>query len=193
VSGAAADEPLLTGPQLLPTDWSSDGRFIAYGRNTGGSPGIWILPLAGDRKPVAFAETPFSERNAAFSPDGRWIAYQSSETGQWQVYVQPFPRTGGKSLVSINGGEQPTWRADGKELFFLGPDSKMMVATIDTTREFEAGVPQALFSSTASNISTTRQYAVSRDGRRFLVNARSEPAAATPLTVVVNWLATIQK
>jgi eukaryotic-like serine/threonine-protein kinase len=192
VSGAGPDDLLVTGQQLLPTAWSQDGRFIAYGGYSP-SPDIWVLPLTGDRKPFAFAATPFAERNAAFSPDGKWIAYQSSETGQYQVYVQPVPATGRKSLVSINGGEQPTWRADGKEIFFLGPDSKMMVATVGTTPEFESGVPQALFASTASNASASRQYAVSRDGKRFLVNARTERYDAAPLTVVVNWLAAVQK
>ena len=153
VSGAATDESLMKGQQLLPTAWSADGRFLAYMRNSAGSPDIWILPLTGDRKPFAFAQTPASERNPAFAPDGKWMAYQSSETGQWQVYVQPFPATGGKYLVSIDGGEQPSWRADGKELFFLGSGAKMMAATTDTTREFEAGAPQALFSTNASTTS----------------------------------------
>jgi len=85
VSGTATDESLLTGNQLLPTSWSPDGRLIAFGRNTAGSPDIWILPVSGDRKPFAFAQTAPSERNAAFAPNGKWIAYQSNETGRWSA------------------------------------------------------------------------------------------------------------
>jgi len=191
-SGAATDETLLAGPQLLPSDWSPDGGFLAFGKNDS-SPDIWILPMAGDRKPFAFVQTPFAERSGTFSPDGRWMAYHSNETGQPQIYLQPFPSAGGKRMVSINGGEQPVWRADGKELFFLAPDSTVMAAPIDTARQFEPGVPQALFRSNASTVSGARQFAVSRDGKRILVNARSEASSTTPLTVVVNWLAAVQK
>jgi Tol biopolymer transport system component len=154
---------------------------------------VWILPVDGDRKPFALAQTSSIEANGAFSPDGRWIAYQSNEGGQLQIYVKPFPPTDRKYLVSIDGGEQPTWSGDGKELFFLAPDSRMMAATVDTTRQFEAGTPRALFVVPALGPSNFRQYAVSKDGKRFLMNLRNEPATATPLTVVVNWLATIQK
>src|SRR5262245_13115874 len=167
VSGAARDEKLMAGPQLLPSDWSPDGRFITYSPSASSSD-VWILPLTGDRKPFALVQTPFSERNGAFSPDGRWIAYQSNETGQSQVYVRPFPPTAKKWLVSIDGGEQPTWRGDGKELFFLAPDSKMMAATVDTSRQFETGTPQALFVAPALGPTNSRQYAVSKDGKRFL-------------------------
>jgi hypothetical protein len=192
VSGAAQDEKLMAGPQLLPSDWSPDGRFITYSPSASSSD-VWILPLSGDRKPFALVQTPFTERNGAFSPDGRWIAYQSTETGQSQVYVRPFPPTDRKFLVSINGGEQPTWRGDGKELFFLAPDSRMMAATVDTSRQFETGAPEALFVAPALGPTNSRQYAVSKDGKRFLMNVRSERATATPLTVVVNWLATMQR
>ena len=115
-----ADELLLEGPgnfTMTPSGWSSDGRFIAY--TTRGS-NVWILPLFGDRKPFAFAETPFTEASAVFSPDGRWIAYTSNEGGQADVYVQSFPGPGAKSQVSRDGGSHPVWRADGRELFYLG-------------------------------------------------------------------------
>jgi Tol biopolymer transport system component len=193
LNGTATDESLLTGLQLLPTAWSADGRFISYIRNSGSSTDIWILPLSADRTPFAFAETSFSERHAAFSPDGRWLAYQSTESGQAQVYVQPFPPTSRKFLVSINGGQMPTWRGDGKELFFLAPDSKMMAVAVDATTDFDAGVPQALFPVELSVATTTRQFAVSRDGKRFLVNARGVASIAEPLTVVVNWIGAVQK
>ncbi|MBI3491301.1 MAG: PD40 domain-containing protein [Acidobacteria bacterium] len=183
-----ADAPVAS---MTPTDWSRDGRFIAY---TGTAPGadLWILPLSGDRKPFAFLQTPFIESSAVFAPDGRWIAYRSDESGQSQVYVQPFPATGGKFQVSKNGGVQPSWRGDGKELFFIAPDATMMAAAIDTTRQFEAGVPQSLFQSGIAVLST-RLYGVTRDGKRFLVVGVPQRSSALPLTVVVNWLSAVQK
>jgi hypothetical protein len=100
---------------------------------------------------------------------------------------------GHRSLISINGGEQPMWRGDGRELFFIAPDSTLMATSIDTARDLEVAVPQPLFVTGVSTVSGARQYAVSEDGKRFLVNARTERANAAPLTVVVNWLAAVQK
>jgi Tol biopolymer transport system component len=198
VSGAGDDEPLL-GPagQTLngaPTDWSADGRFLVFWR-TATSSDVWILPLSGDRKPFAIAQTPFSEVNAVMAPDGRWIAYQSNESGETQAYVQPFPATGGKYQISKTGGNRPTWRSDGRELFFISPDGHVMAATIDVSRQFEAGIPKSLFAtSTGVWPDGGRQYAVSRDGKRLLVNAlQTQQSAAVPLTVVVNWLSAVQK
>ena len=124
------DELILEGPgnfTMTPSGWSSDARFIAY--TTRGS-NVWILPLFGDRKPFAFADSPFIETSAVFSPDGRWIAYTSNEGGQADVYVQSFPGPGTKSQVSRNGGSHPVWRSDGRELFYLGPDGTMMSVPI---------------------------------------------------------------
>jgi Tol biopolymer transport system component len=183
----------------FPTDWSADGRYVASARTQGtaGSSDIWALPLFGDRKPFPLVQTPFTEMNATFSPDGRWFAYQSNESGQTQIYVQPFPPTGGKFLVSKNGGAQPGWRWDGKELFFLSPDSRIVEAAIDTTDQFQAGIPTPLFTvattAGANAGELGRQYAVTKDGRRFLVNVIQEQSTAIPLTVVVNWLAAVQR
>jgi len=194
VTGAVNDEPMAAG-NFTPTDWSADGRFVAY-ESFAGSSDIWVLPLFGDRKPFAFAHMPFTEANAVFSPDGRWIAYQSNETGSNQVYVQPFPATGGKYLVSRDSGTQPIWRRDGKELFFLAFGATMMAAVVDTTRQFDAGIPRPLFGN-ASTVTVSTfvgngvQYAVSKDGKRFLVNTVQQQAATTPLTVVVNWQAAL--
>ena len=128
-----------------------------------------------------------------FSPDGRWIAYTSNEGGQPNVYVQPFPGGGGKYQVSRDGGSHPVWRADGKELFYLGADGTMMAVPIDATGQFDAGVPQALFPTGARAIQHQPVYAVTKDGKRFLVNARPQQSSVAPLTVVVNWTAAIQK
>ena len=121
------------------------------------------------------------------------IAYYSNESGQNQVYVQPLPPTGEKYQVSKNGGTQPMWRGDGKELFFLAPDSTMMATTIDTAHQFQAGVPQALFASHAAVMQGRRNYSMTKDGKRFLVAALQQAASVAPLTVVVNWLAAVQK
>ena len=126
-----------------------------------------------------------------FSPDGRWIAYTTNEAGQPDVYVQPFLHAGAKTRISPNGGRNAHWRADGKELFYLALDGAMMAVSIDAADLVTAGVPQTLFPAGA--ISTSQVYAVTRDGQRFLVTTRMQNAAATPLTVVVNWTSTLQQ
>jgi eukaryotic-like serine/threonine-protein kinase len=198
VDGTAADETLLEGSDnITPTDWSDDGRFIAY-TLSGAFPqrnDIWVLPLFGDRKPFPLVQTAFLENSAVFSPDGRWIAYMSNEAGRPNVYVQPFPEGGARHQVSRDGGGQPVWRSDGKELFFIGPDGTMMAAPINATGQFDAGVPRALFPAIHPSALTlgTLQYSVTTDGNRFLINVRPQKSGVTPITVVVNWTAATQK
>jgi Tol biopolymer transport system component len=191
--GTGEDEVLLEGPgnfTMTPSGWSKDARFIAY--TTRGS-NVWILPLFGDRKPFAVAETPFIEASAVFSPDGRWIAFTSNEGGQTDVYVQSFPGPGAKIRVSTDGGSHPVWRGDGRELFYLGGDGTMMNVPVGTDPSFDAGRPQALFPSHAWRLTANQAYAVTKDGQRFLVNTTPQkPAGATPLTVVLNWTAAIR-
>ena len=128
-----------------------------------------------------------------FSPDVRWIAYTTNESGQGNVVVQPFPGTGGKYQISREGGGRPVWRADGKELFYIGADGNMMAVPIDATDQFNAGVPQALFPTALRDQAPTREYTVTKDGKRFLISATPQQSRAAPLTVVLNWTATIQK
>jgi Tol biopolymer transport system component len=195
----AADEKLWgENVAVSPTDWSADGKFLAYSvsgvlSGAAGSTDIWVLPMFGDRKPFPFALTAATEANASFSPDGRWIAYDSTEGGAAQVYVQPFPPSGGKRQVSRDGGVAPTWI--GKEVFFIGPDrSTIMAVDVDTMHNFESGSPKALFSANARLSASGRRYAVTHDGKRFLLNVvQQQSNATTPLTVIVNWPATIQK
>jgi len=193
-SESRTDELLLEGQgnfTMTPSGWSSDGQFIAY--TTRGS-NVWILPLFGERKPFAFADSPFIETSAVFSPDGRWIAYTSNEGGQSDVYVQPFPRPGAKSQVSRNGGSHPVWRADGRELFYLGPDGTMMSVLIGAGHSFDAGLPRALFHASVWSLTYNQVYAVTKDGQRFLVNATPpKSSVAAPLTVVLNWAAAIHR
>jgi hypothetical protein len=122
-----------------------------------------------------------------FAPNARWIAYASNETSQTNVYVQTFPGTSGKYQISRDGGSQPVWRADGKELFYLAADGTLMAVAIDATVHV-AGVPQALFVTTAPIFNSSQsQYAAAKDGKRFLINAIPQQSRAAPLTVVLNW------
>ncbi|MBI4479494.1 MAG: serine/threonine-protein kinase [Acidobacteria bacterium] len=183
-----------------PYDWSSDGRFVVYaafGTGKGTTSDLWVLPLAGDHKPIPFMTTKFVESQARFSPDGRWIAVVSNESGTDEVYVSSFPTASGKIRISTNGGVQPRWRRDGKELFYLSPDRKLMAVPMAIGAAIEAGPPKALFDvhlvprdSSAPN--AYYQYDVTRDGQRFLVNTPLENATV-PITVVLNWTAALKK
>jgi eukaryotic-like serine/threonine-protein kinase len=204
IGGTAPDESLFegAGPDLIaPSDWSANGRYIAYTLTIGRFPpklDLWVLPLFGDRKPFPVAQTTFYEASGMFSPDGRWIAYATNESGQPNVYVRPFLRDGAKYPVSRDGGSHPVWRTDGKELFYLGADGMLMAVPIDATGEFRGGVPEALFplrlgALAVSYNNTGQVYAATKDGQRFLVNARPQQSSVAPLTVVLNWTAAIQK
>jgi len=195
-NAAGADEPLvkLNGPPIVfPSDWSADGRYLTYYRTDAKTQtDIWILPLFGDRKPFPLIHSEFSEGQSQFSPDGKWIAFVSDDSGTPQVYVQSFPTLTGKFQISIEGGTQPHWRRDGKELFYLTLNRTLMAVKVKTGAAFEADAPAPLF-ETGLNVSELRQsYAVSADGQRFLLNT---PIAGTspPLTIVLNWPALLKK
>jgi Tol biopolymer transport system component len=221
-SGADSEQPLLPagGAGAVPQSWTSDGRYVLYLTTTAPAaatpdrtvpvvPDLWVLPLFGERKPFPLMSTPFTEQQAAFSPDGRWVAYVSNESGRNEVYVIPFtepPASGGSSpgpdaragkwQVSASGGVWPRWRHDGKELFFMTPDSKVMAAAVNGTASgFEVGLVQPLFQTRPRN-GLGSFYAVSADGQRFLIN--SMPGVETtsppsPITLVVNWMAGLKK
>jgi len=191
-SGAATEELLLkSGESKIPSDWSSDGRFLLYMVSAGGNTGydLWVLPMEGERKPIPVLQTEFNETLGQFSPDGRWIAYQSTESTPPQVYVMGFPKSGGKFQVSTNGGVRPRWRRDGKEIYYLGPDRKLMAVEVKATATtFETGRPRELFQTrvvTAPPFSHT--YDVTADGQRFLMNTVLEAEGPPPITVVMNW------
>ncbi len=189
-SGAGNEEPLLQSPSpKAALDWSRDGRFFLYGNQDPKTKyDLWVLPLSGDRKPIPFAQTEFDETQGQFSPDGRWIAYGSNESTRQQVYVQPFPASGGKWQISSEGGTMPRWRADGKELFFLSADQRLMCAEIKTTPKFDASVPKPLFQSRVWGATNTAfRYAPSGDGRRFLMISQLQETASAPITAVLNW------
>ncbi len=171
------------------TDWSSDGRFIAYRRTSPqNAADVWIVPTNATEKPFALLQSSFDEDNLAFSPDVHWIAYDSDESGEKQVYIQPFPATGAKYQLSSGGGTRPSWRADGQEIFFISPDSYVMAAKVSTAHGYQAGVPVSLFESgIATQSGRSRMYAVTKDGHRFLTAVPRQRSDPTPLTVMVNW------
>ena len=194
VDNAASEEPLLSNPQSkLPYDLSADGRFLLY-RSIESKTGwdIWLLPMDGDRKPFPVVQTEFEERDAQFSPDGKWIAYQSNESGRFEIYMQPFPGTGTKIQISTNGGAQVRWRPDGKELFYIALDERIMAVPIRTSSDgktIEAGTPLPLFGTHVGGAVQgifRPQYMLSPDGQRFLMSTVAEEAAS-PITVILNW------
>jgi WD40 repeat protein len=180
-----------SGVDTLPLDWSRDGHNLLYLAE----PDLWIYSFA-DGKSHLFLKTNASLNHAQFSPDGKWVAYSSNESGRWEVYVTSFPDARGKWQVSTNGGEQPRWRGDGKEIYFLSLDAKLMAASVDTKTEFESGTPTVLFQTDPrERVATTEviSYDVSHDGERFLVNTNYNNASAHPMSVILNWESEMKK
>lgn len=171
-----------------PADVSADGRHLAIVRSDSGSQfDVLAIPADGKGAPVAVAADKANEGSAQFSPDGRFIAYSSNESGRSEIYVQTFPPSGQKWTVSNSGGFQPRWRADGKELFYLGPDGEMMAVPVTVGSSFEAGLPEKLFATRVRTAGTiTGLYDVSADGQRFLLNVPTVDVAAKPFSVVLN-------
>jgi dipeptidyl aminopeptidase/acylaminoacyl peptidase len=173
------------------TDWSPDGRFLAYEQSPGD---LWILPLQGDRKPFVFLKTDFQEFEARFSPDGRWVAYQADASERFEVYVRPFsgtasqPADGGPSQVSSDGGISPQWSADGRELFYVAPDGTLIAVPISVEcANLTPGAPVPLFRPRIVNGGTApyAEYDVAPDGR-FLINTVVDEAVP-PITIIQNW------
>jgi len=192
-SGVGPEEILLKSEiPSLPTSWSADGKFILY---TGVDPktsfDIWVLPLAGDRKPFPFLQTPFIESRASFSPDGRWIAYQSNDQGLNELYVQTFPASGSKWKVSTDTGAFPIWRRDGKELFYVKLGA-LMAVEVKPGSSFEAGVPKVMF-DLAGKTRGNPVFAATADGQRFLIVSQEQDTPNLQFTVVVSWAADLKK
>ena len=200
-SGAGDEKELLrtNAVELLqPTSWSADGRHLLY---TGGftstrSRDILLLGLNGARSGT-FLQTTFNEEQGRFSPDGHWVAYVSNESGVGEVYVRGFTMddssgqasVSGSVLVSRGGGRAPRWRGDGRELFYLAPDGKMMAVDVTAAPEFKAGTPTSLFQTPpGADVGD-----VAADGKRFLLVTPVGPSASVPFTVVLNWTAALKK
>jgi serine/threonine protein kinase len=201
-SNAASEEVLLeSGQDKLALHWSQDGRFLLYQSFDPQTDwDLWVLPMEGDRKPWPFLKTNFAEGSGQFSPDGRWVAYNSNESGRDEIYVRPFlapatasaaDRSAGQWQVSTAGGIYPAWRPDGKELYYIAPDGKLLAAAITVNRGTlePPGAPVALFQTRiygGPNSQVQRQYDVSNDGR-FLINSVLEDNNAAPITLLQNW------
>jgi dipeptidyl aminopeptidase/acylaminoacyl peptidase len=193
-AGAGVEELVLESDRdKVLSDWSADGRFLLF--ETRGDPktrsDVWALPLAGDRKPFPVLQTSFREVEAVFSPDARWVAYNSDESGRSEVYVAPFPGPGRKWQISTNGGILPRWSRTGKEIFFDGPGERLMAVEVSASGEsFEVGRTQPLFEVRPQRPGNV--FDVTPDGQRFLVNTASETPNSAPMTLVVNWPAALK-
>lgn len=178
--------------QVNPWDWSRDGKYMLVRKKSE----VWYLAWP-DRAPKPLFQAKWTIRNAQLSPDGRWIAYSTNETGNMEVYVSPFPSVNGKWQVSTSGGEEPRWRQDGRELFYVSADGKMTaVAVKTTTAGFEAGSPVALFQTRRRQPISAQDvfsYDVSGDGKKFLIATKVDEANAAPVSVLLNWASQMDK
>jgi hypothetical protein len=197
-TGTGDEERLIRSHDSLSTqDWSRDGRFLLYLVNSNDLSSktrfdLWVLPMTGDRQPVPFLSTPSREGRGQFSPDGRWLAYTSDESGGNEVYVQSFPAGRAKWRVSSKGGDWVRWRGDGREIFYIAPDRKVMSVTVQAVSgSLEFGTPRALFTIPIALASTGNlapyTYDVMPEGQRFLAMAPAGNAASPTMTVILNW------
>jgi Tol biopolymer transport system component len=191
-TGAGRSERLLPagGDEFVLTDWSRDGRYVFYDvGSTSTRQDVWVLPMTGERKPFPFLTGPYDEVHARISPDGRWVAYTSDESGRAEVYVQSFPEPGGKWQVSTNGGSDPCWRGDGTELYYLSSDQQLMSMPLARgAASFEVVVPRALFPiRVLAPVGPRNHYAVTDDGQTFYTVAPLQGGSVGTTNVVVNW------
>jgi len=203
-TGAGESRALVSAPvnQNFAWDWSKDGHWLLYSAvNPKTKQDLWLLPMQGpvqgDGKPEPFLVTDATETDGAFSPDGRYVAYVSDESGKFEVYVRSFPASaGGKWMLSSGGGFQPRWRRDGKELLYFTADGRLMSAEIAPGSAFHASAPKFLFEAPiyGGGATTGNHYwDVTPDGQRFLINSYSGGSAAASITVVLNWQAELKK
>jgi Tol biopolymer transport system component len=185
VTGGTAEESLLHVPlhEIVSIDsWSADGRFISFTqRGDKGKTEIGILPVVRDRKPFPALQSDFDTKQGRISPDGRWIAYVSNESGRDEVFVQTFPGPGGKWQISNGGGDTPKWARNGRELFYISPDEMLMTVPVSANAgAFEPGIPGPLFRV------AKQDYDVSQDSQRFML-AQPEGSSPSPIQVVIGW------
>jgi len=196
--GDAPDEQLLGDRSAVPSDWSSDGRWVVYDTpspKTGSD--IWAVPATGRHIPEVLVQTPFDERNGALSPDGRWLAYTSTETTRQEIYLQPFPATGAKTRVSTAGGSHARWARGGEALYYRAADRVVRVPVRFASGSIEVGAPEPLFTlrltAGAFSASNSRYvYTLGPNGVGFIAAQEPASSVATPLTVVLNWRALLQ-
>jgi len=184
----------IDSPNFVCSDWSPDGRYVIASvpqQMTGDD--LWLIPMVGDKKPFKFLGPPADQIHGNFSPDGHLVAYTSNESGRFQVYVQTFPLSDRKWPVSTDGGYEPRWRGDGREIYYLSEDRKLMAVSVGAGPAF--AVPKMLFQTRVPEGVTSRRthYVPSRDGLRFLVNTQTADTMPNPITVVLNWQAELKK
>jgi Tol biopolymer transport system component len=194
-SGSSSTERRLleAAHNEYPDSWMPDQHSLLYEvDDPKTSWDLWMLPLAEGSKPYPFIQAPLRQEYGRISPDGRWVAYRSTESGRDEIYVVPFPGPGDKVQLSTNGGSYPRWRRDGKEMFYINTNNRMMAALVDGgAAQFKVGAEAPLFE--VRLLRGDWPYDVSADGQRFVVNSRIEQSTSTPLTVVVNWTAGLRK
>jgi Tol biopolymer transport system component len=197
-SGAGREELLVTAapqdvPDRSPSDWSLDGRYLLYRTQSSRTRyDVWAWALDGSTPTFPIAQTDADDRDGQFSPDGKWVAFESDESGRFEIYVQRFPGPGTKWPISTNGGAQVRWSRDGRELFYISLDGHLMAVTVRLDAgpgTVEADTPVALFAThVGSPVSVFRQqYVVSPDGRRFLFNTLADDDRVSPITIIQNW------
>jgi Tol biopolymer transport system component len=198
---ASGEERRMTNSKLTqyPMDWSRDGSYVLYmQREASTSDDLWVLPMKDGGTPLPFARTEFSERHGQFSPSGRWIAYDSDETGGYQVYVrafQPGATGGAKYQLSSTGGSEPRWRGDGKEIYYVSSGGKMMAASVtESPAGLQFGPAKELFDAPlvyANNFSFF--YDVTADGQRFLLLSPLQENSAAAYSLIINWPSKLKK
>ena len=204
VNGTGPEEGFFSSDsRKTPTQWSRDGRFIVYSEtNLKTREDLWVLPFDNGKagKPIPFLHSEFNEAYGQLSPDNRWMAYTSDESGRREVYVRAFPSAEEPKRISNNGGDQPRWLGNGKELYFIGADAKVMAASIKIANgaklSLEPGPPQTLFAGRPLShyLANSYDYDVTADGKRFLLNGNVADAASThALNVIVDWVAALKK
>jgi Tol biopolymer transport system component len=193
-SGAGQPELLVKSSAVKhPSDWSLDGRVIVYESNDPKTSwDLWTLPVRSGGTATAFLQTEFAEGHGRLSPDGRWMAYVSNESGMNEVYVRPFPASSGKSKVSTAGGTGPRWRRDGKELFFVAADRTLMSVSVQATPLFRTSVPRALFDTRMSQ-NGEWAYDVTPDGQRFVISVPVGDPSPAPITIILDWTAALRR
>jgi serine/threonine-protein kinase len=200
VDGSAPEEVLVDlGMMLQPGSFSADGELFAFQSSDDPETGfdLWVLPMTGDNSPEPFLQTDANELHPVFSPDSRWLAYASNETGQYEVYVRPYPGPGGVMVVSSGGGFEPVWGPDGSEIFYRSVNGRRVTAVAFDLRNGRrrVGNPELLFEGDFANGFTYgRMYDISPDGQRFLMVYQEEPPPPpTQYNVVLNWFGELKR
>jgi serine/threonine-protein kinase len=192
--GSDSAEVLTTvAHSTMPGSWSPGGKLLAFqDSNLETGFDLWTLPMEGDRQPTLWLKTKFNEWNPVFSPDGKWIAYISDESGQYEVYVRPYPGPGGKRQISTGGGEEVLWSRDGRSLYYRD-GAKFISVAVQTQPDFRADAPKVMFEGPYLNVPGV-SYDVAPDGQHFLMleeNQRQAPT--TQLNVVLNWFEELKR